>query len=482
MTDKKIKTAKKISMAKFEFKNGVYEGEAVENVPNGKGKMTWEDGKFYEGNFLNGSFHGYGKFVVNDLGCFEGIWVNHSFVKGKASYHFACSGYEMDAIYEGRFKEFFLVGYGKITRANGEIYEGGLLNGKPHGKGKLTSSDGTVVVGTWTEGVKDYEHTDEDYENAGGDERFGESIENSNDSIKGSEKDVTIETFEFKDGIYKGEAIDNVPHGKGKITWSDGSSSEGTFTNGILNGKVQCILSNGEVFIGEFKNNLPNGKGTLIRNGVPIYKGELLDGAFCGHGTRTLENGTTVEGEWIDNEFIDSNVLKAIIDTSENDINRTLNDFEIATIYRYLLEAEQHMCANNFSEELNALSKALSIAPNNPGILVKIGRCQRQLGEQRKAIQAYEKAIECDPSFGVAYTNLGTIYVVNQRWTEAKKAYDFGLPLIDKNTDDYWQAYANYAVVIAKLGDPERANEMIIEADEHGYTNGNACRSLAGIL
>ena len=29
MTDKKIKTAKKISMAKFEFKNGVYEGEAV---------------------------------------------------------------------------------------------------------------------------------------------------------------------------------------------------------------------------------------------------------------------------------------------------------------------------------------------------------------------------------------------------------------------------------------------------------------------
>ena len=71
---------------------------------------------------------------------------------------------------------------------------------------------------------------------------------------------------------------------------------------------------------------------------------------------------------------------------------------------------------------------------------------------------------------------------MNQRWTEAKKAYDFGLPLIDKNTDDYWQAYANYAIVIAKLGDPERANEMIIEADEHGYTNGNACRSLASIL
>lgn len=44
--------------------------------------------------------------------------------------------------------------------------------GKPHGKGKLTHSDGTVIVGTWTNGEKDYEYTDEDYENAGGDARF----------------------------------------------------------------------------------------------------------------------------------------------------------------------------------------------------------------------------------------------------------------------------------------------------------------------
>ena len=65
-----------------------------------------------------------------------------------------------------------MVGKGKIIRKSGEIYEGNTLNGKPHGKGKLTCCDGAVIVGTWINGEKDYEYTDEDYENAGGDAVF----------------------------------------------------------------------------------------------------------------------------------------------------------------------------------------------------------------------------------------------------------------------------------------------------------------------
>ena len=157
---------------KFEYRGGIYEGEAINNVPNGKGRVVWEKGAFYEGGFLNGECHGYGKYLLNGYGCFEGKWVHHSFVEGKAIYHFVYAGYEMNTIYEGKFEDFFLVGNGKITRANGEIYEGELLNGKPHGKGKLTCCDGTVIIGSWTDWQKDYEYTDEDYENAGGDARF----------------------------------------------------------------------------------------------------------------------------------------------------------------------------------------------------------------------------------------------------------------------------------------------------------------------
>ena len=160
-------------MAKFEFNKGIYEGEAVDEIPNGKGKLTFEGTLgYYEGDFVNGSFHGYGKFYLDGYGCFEGKWENHRFIEGKANYYFIYGGYEMDTIYEGKFEEFFLIGDGKITRANGEIYEGATLNGKPHGKGKLTLCDGTVIQGDWVDGVKKYEYTDEDYENAGGDERF----------------------------------------------------------------------------------------------------------------------------------------------------------------------------------------------------------------------------------------------------------------------------------------------------------------------
>ena len=52
------------------------------------------------------------------------------------------------SFYEGKFEELLMVGKGKIIRKSGEIYEGDTLNGKPHEKGKLACSDGTVIVGT----------------------------------------------------------------------------------------------------------------------------------------------------------------------------------------------------------------------------------------------------------------------------------------------------------------------------------------------
>ena len=43
-------------MPKFEFRTGIYEGDAVGNIPNGKGKATFDNDGFYEGEFLDGDF------------------------------------------------------------------------------------------------------------------------------------------------------------------------------------------------------------------------------------------------------------------------------------------------------------------------------------------------------------------------------------------------------------------------------------------
>ena len=161
-------------MAKFEFRNGTYEGEAINNIPNGKGKVTFEDGAYYEGDFVNGQFHGKGKCYLNGMGVYDGTWNKNYFIEGKViAESDILPGYKSGTIYEGEFEHFILNGKGKMTCANGDIYEGEFSKGKLHGKGKLTLCDGTVIEGDWEEGVKKYVYTDEDYENAGGDARFG---------------------------------------------------------------------------------------------------------------------------------------------------------------------------------------------------------------------------------------------------------------------------------------------------------------------
>ena len=88
-------------MQTFKYRNATYEGQAIDGVPNGKGRLTWDNGVFYDGDFVNGQFHGNGSYFVSDYALYEGQWVMGAFT-----------------------------GKGKITYLNGETYEGEVLNGK----------------------------------------------------------------------------------------------------------------------------------------------------------------------------------------------------------------------------------------------------------------------------------------------------------------------------------------------------------------
>lgn len=189
----------------------------------------------------------------------------------------------------------------------------------------------------------------------------------------------------------------------------------------------------------------------------------------CG-GRSFTKKGNQYECEYCGSTYI--------LENDETIVEKTLTD---AKIVEYYLEASKYMLENNYSEEFKALSKALDIDSSNALTLVKLGRCYRNLGMQDKAISTYEKALELDPQMGTAYTNLGTIYILNKNYREAATQYEKGLPFISKNEDDYWTAYANYAIAVAQLGDLSRAKSMIEEAETHGYKNGDGCRELAGL-
>lgn len=81
----------------------------------------------------------------------------------------------------------------------------------------------------------------------------------------------------YSDSAYKGEMEDDVPHGQGKMTFSDGSVYKGEFKNGDRHGKgVQCF-KNGHVFNGYFENDVPV-SGTYVNKKHTIYEGEFIKG------------------------------------------------------------------------------------------------------------------------------------------------------------------------------------------------------------
>ena len=167
-----------------------------------------------------------------------------------------------------------------------------------------------------------------------------------------------------------------------------------------------------------------------------------------------------------------------VLDENLNIRSKALTDAKLLLCY---VEAEKHRQAERYLDEFQMLTKALEIDDNNPETLTKLGRCCRALGQNGKALEYYNQAIEIDPACGSAYANIGTVYILTERYAEATAIYEKGLPHMNPSDSDYWTAFANYTLVIGKLGDLARAEAMIREAEEHGYPNCAALRRLLGL-
>ena len=108
---------------------------------------------------------------------------------------------------------------------NAGTYEGDLVNGKYHGKGKCIYDSGAVYEGDWVNGEQ---------------------------------------------------------HGKGKKIWNDGTVYEGDFVKGEYHGKGKLTLGNGVVYEGEFKNGEKHGKGKTTWKNGKVDEGKYVHGQFKG--------------------------------------------------------------------------------------------------------------------------------------------------------------------------------------------------------
>ncbi len=106
------------------------------------------------------------------------------------------------------------------------------------------------------------------------------------------DQNVTAQTKTLYDAEYTGPATGGRAHGKGILSWADGSQLIGIFEHGEITDTATFIFPDGERFIGLFRQGRPYRQGVLLNPAGDI----LFAGAFTGEkpdglGLRRHANG-----------------------------------------------------------------------------------------------------------------------------------------------------------------------------------------------
>lgn len=131
------------STYKVEYADGQ---EEVWIARAGSAKVTYDNGNTYEGEFNDEKMkHGSGKFTWFDVNEEEETYVK--------------------ATYDGQYKDGKRHGEGRMTFSNGDSYYGQWIEGKMHGIGTYKYNGGDIYSGSYVAGAKDgkgiYEFGDE---------------------------------------------------------------------------------------------------------------------------------------------------------------------------------------------------------------------------------------------------------------------------------------------------------------------------------
>ncbi|MDH1265515.1 C13 family peptidase [Pseudomonas sp. GD03944] len=102
---------------------------------------------------------------------------------------------------------------------------------------------------------------------------------------------------------YRGEVVDGLLQGPGRLDYRDGSWFEGGFKDGQLHGKGEWHDANGEYYAGEFQDGVFHGQGLLRQRDGSEYRGGFAKGHFAGEGR--LEQQGQVHAGQFKNDLLD---------------------------------------------------------------------------------------------------------------------------------------------------------------------------------
>jgi len=178
-------------------------------------------------------------------------------ITGQGSFYF-----DTGEMYEGSWKDNEMSGKGKFTYTTG-VYEGQFADSKRNGQGSFTWEDGSTYVGNWI-----------------------------SDKLNGEGTLTQGQT------VYKGTFADNKLK-EGSITFTtEIGSYKLSAVEGALTDQIEITYANGITYKGGFTNNTISGTGTMTYPNIGKYEGNFSDGKRSGQGTFTWNDGVSYVGAW----------------------------------------------------------------------------------------------------------------------------------------------------------------------------------------
>ena len=112
-------------------------------------------------------------------------------------------------------------------------------------------------------------------------------------------KNRPIQKKKYPGGIeYKGQLLGGLPHGKGRMKWTNGEAYVGEWKKGKRHGHGKMRYEDpGHIFIGRWINDDMN-DGTMKFSDGTKYVGSFKNGFMYGLGTMTWASGNTHTGEF----------------------------------------------------------------------------------------------------------------------------------------------------------------------------------------
>lgn len=137
--------------------------------------------------------------------------------------------------------------------------------------------------------------------------------------------------------------------------------------------------------------------------------------------------------------------------------------------------------SNNSEKKFNAAQSLLQIYSNCPALWNLLGVLYREKNQIEDALKCYEKALNLNPDYTQIIVNTAISYYKLNDLEKANQKMEIAYAKMDASAPNYEVMLGNYALIVGKMGDKDKATKLINEAEARGYKNGAFVRKEVGI-